>query len=213
MEKHTGSLFNQKYFEGYRRCITMDENGHMRVEFVYEGLYHIPKMERGARLRHKALFVLLPAAGLLLMIAGMTRRTAGNALGYMTLMQVFGLFMLALSLVCGIVRAFAGSRLTEWEYRMGVLSVKELNLVGFLVTGFLAAAELVLIARGQAGRVSDEALSCALYALLSGAQFFALRTVMRERYEAEESQDLLEGVDVTPDVTPPMLADEQMWRN
>ncbi len=204
------SMFNRMYFEGYRRCVTMDDAGRMRVEFVYEGVYYKPQMNRRAALGHKAACTAVPAVALAGLIAVMTLRTDGNALGYMTLAQVLCLFMLGLSLVCGAVRAAAGGRMTEWEYRMGVLSVKELNLVGLLGAAFLAIAEIVLLARGQTASPGAEALCCAAYVLLAVVQLALLRLVGREHYDTQESEDVLKGVDVTADVTPPQMKEE--WR-
>lgn len=207
-EKHSGSLFNQKYFEGFRRAITMDESGKMRVEFVYEGIYYTRSVPES--FLHKLCFILFPfisAAGL---IWTMYFRIPMNYSKCVMFFQILLLFLLFLELICGVVRCTAKEKLTHWEYRMASLSVKEISAVSALVSAGLIAAAAVRIAKGQDPvHLSRGAF---IYILILILQSILMTAAMREKYIATESEDVLKGIDVTNELSPVDDPDSGYWR-
>lgn len=207
--KHSGSLFNQKYFEGYRRAITMDESGKMRVEFVYEGIYYTRTSRES--LPHKLCFILVPLLSIVGMIWTMADRIPMNFSKGVMFFQILLLFLLFLNMICGVVRCSAKEKLTRWEYRISSLSVKEISAVCVLVSAglFITAAARVL-AGTDPFRISYRGLS--VYLLISILHGLLLLFTMREKYLETESEDILKGIDVTNELFPTDDPDNGYWR-
>ena len=207
-ERHSGSLFNQKYFEGFRRAITMDETGKMRVEFVYEGFYYTRSIPES--LLHKLCFLLVPALSAAGLIWAMSFRNPMNYSKGVMFFQILLLFLLSLELVCGVVRITAKEKLTHWEYRMASLSVKEISAVSILVSVGLIAAAAVRIAEER-----DFALlyrGAVIYILILILQSILMTAALREKFIATESEDVLKGIDVTNELSPMDDPDSGYWR-
>ena len=208
-EKHSGSLFNQKYFEGYRRAITMDDSGRMRVEFVYEGIYYTRVIPES--MQHKLLFVLIPVLSLIGIIWVMSERIPMNYSKGILFAQVLLLFMLGLNLMCGIVRLLSSQKLTRWEYRLGVVSVKEISLVGALVSSALAITALIRVfSATDSWKLVGRGLT--VYFTVSVLQLLLLKIVSAEKYHQDESRDILKGIDVTDELSPMDDPDKNIWR-
>ena len=208
-EEHNGSLFNQKYFEGYRRAITMDDSGRMRVEFVYEGIYYTRVIPES--MQHKLLFVLIPVLSLIGIIWVMSERIPMNYSKGVLFAQVLLLFMLGLNLVCGIVRLLSSKKLTRWEYRLGVISVKEISLIGALASSSLAITALIRVFSAiDSWKLVGRGLT--VYFIVSVLQLLLLKIVSAEKYHQDESRDILKGIDVTDELSPMDDPDKNIWR-
>lgn len=207
--KHSGSLFNQKYFEGYRRAITMDESGRMRVEFVYEGIYYTRTVSES--LPHKLCFILAPLVSIAMVIRNMSARTPMNYVKAVMFFQILLLFLLFLNLICGAVRCSAKEKLTQWEYRMSSLSVKEISAVSILVSAVLSVVSLARMVTGP-DPLMNLYKSTAVYILAAVLQGFLMAAAMREKYMQTESEDVLNGIDVTQELSPMDDPDSGYWR-
>jgi len=190
-----GSLFNQKYFDGYTRRITL-RDGRLRSQFVYEGTVYTPRAGAPAWRRAKGFCLLLWAAHTALLLAALAQKIPANrmrgvaALGAAAVLCALGLAALT------ALRLMTGTRLTQWEYRMAAVSLKELaGLAAVFALALACCAAFVPAATGT--EFSPAALACALG---SGAAALAeVRLLAAERYDAAPSEERPSGIDLTAD--------------
>ena len=207
----SGNGFNRKYFEGYRRAITLDEQGKMHVEFVYEGIYYSLKDESLSR-RNKICCIVFPTASLLCLVYSMSKNIPYNLTSAVTILQVCLMLLLGCNTVCGIIKAMTKKQLIRWEYRMGYVSIRELTALCILLTVALTVILTIrLIAAYDVLRLDSitVAVCCVIIIIMQNIQ---LQFVNSEAYTEEESTDILDGIDVTNDVTAGCGNDYDCWR-
>lgn len=187
----------------------MDDSGKMRVEFVYEGIYYTRSISES--FLHKLLFVLIPALSIAGLILTMSSRIPMNYSKGVLFGQVLLLLLLGLNLVCGMVRILSGEKLTRWEYRLSVISVKEISLVGALASLSLFITGLVRILTGRETPVMASG-GTAVYFTVTVLQLLLLIIVSSEKYFQDESRDILQGIDVTDELSPMDNPEKNIWR-
>lgn len=196
------SSFRDSYFQDHARKIVLGADGNPHVEYVYEGIYYtLGDTDRRWFLRKLGCFAMSAASAGLLLSAMMTD-TALNRMADILILQVLALFSF-LGLGVGVVnRLTAPRRMTKWEYRMGVVTLKECSLLLVLILGCMLADGVLSVLLGRIVWESTCAvalgkmLSCLLVVLVQ------YRLVRTEAYRQEISEDLPSGIDITNDFGP-----------
>ncbi|MGM9521295.1 MAG: hypothetical protein ACI3VB_02310 [Oscillospiraceae bacterium] len=196
--RYVGSMFNQKYFEGYKKRIVIDEDGNQKIEFVYEGTYyHLDADERTWK-RKKLLILAQIILCIAAVVLAMAWNSAVNGIKWLVALQVLLFFSLLGLLLCGCFRLGAKYRMTQYEYRMSVVSVREFALLSVIFAALLLlAVPSVLIARDLF--LPSETVQLLAYLAVSGMLIWMFFSVKGERYIEEESHDMPHGVDITND--------------
>lgn len=191
--------FRNQYFQDHSRRIVMDERGKMRVEYVYEGVYHIAECTAKSWRLRKVLFLAALLTSGYLLLSAMLLDVACNYCRDVVFLQCGILFCLLGSAVGTVFRMLSGSKMTKWEYRIAVNTPKECAV---LITAVALALVGDVLASMAAGRwtAAPAAWEVVLrIALLAAVQLFLALWVRRERYTEEISHDLPHGVDITND--------------
>ena len=96
-------------------------------------------------------------------------------------------------------------------FRMSSLSVKEISAVSILVSAVLSAVSLARMVTGP-DPLMNLYKSTAVYILAAVLQGFLMAAAMREKYMQTESEDVLNGIDVTQELSPMDDPDSGYWR-
>ncbi|MCD7835015.1 MAG: hypothetical protein LUH00_13690 [Lachnospiraceae bacterium] len=187
------------YFKGYSRKVVMDENMEMHSEYVYEGTYYTMDCPDNVWIRRKGRVLILFLLAAVTLIWGMMGAAEANARKGIVFLQAASLLLLLGTAICVCCRLSAGRKMTDWEYRMSVVSIREFALMDMLALGAAAAAVGCGVLFGLfAFSMAEVTL---FLKLVAGAAFswILMREVKKEVYREEISQDLPHGVDMTND--------------
>lgn len=191
--------FRSRYFDGYSRKIVLDKKENARVEYVYEGIYHIAECS-GAQWRlHKAVLLLFALLGDILLIFSMSAYVPANFCSDVLLLQVSVLFLLFANTLGAISRLSCGRKLTKWEYRMGVKTISECSLLSFFVLLALLLDEGGSFLTGRWSFDADALTAFFPLVFLAVLQLSCVFLVKKETYREEISNDLPHGIDITND--------------
>ncbi|MCD8397267.1 MAG: hypothetical protein LUD12_08825 [Lachnospiraceae bacterium] len=192
--------FRNRYFKDFSRKIVVDpQSMKTRVEYVYEGTYYTMEDSKNLWLLRKAAYTLLFLLETGAYLLSMAQRTLSNYLMPVTLIQAIGIFLLmgsGMSLFCRIT---SSQRMTDWEYRMAVTSMREFSgLFGGIMTMLLIGEVAYLVANGSL-LAEGEPITLLLQAFAAGVGLFLAGCVQREHCRTDISQDLPKGIDITND--------------
>lgn len=191
--------FRDGYFQDHSRKIILGENGNPKVEYVYEGIYHtLDASDRQWRIS-KLLFPLLTAAGVICLVSAMMTEVPGNHIKDLAMLQAVSLLLFFGMGVGAFCRITAPRHMTRWEYRMGVVTLREFSLLLMLSLGALLADEII---SALLGRIALDGANALLWLKLAACFALALvqyRLVKKETYQEQISDDLPHGIDITND--------------
>lgn len=201
MEKHFPG-FAQGYFQDHSRKIVLGADGVPRTEYVYEGIYYILEGTANDWRRQKLLTLLFVSSAAAMLLWAMLTPAALNRLTDILLLQVLGLFLLLALGFGAFNRLTASSRMTRWEYRMSVLTVKECSLLLALCMGTAALDGLIRLTLSSVVSTPAELAALAKLTGSAAAAWLSWRQICAERYTREQSDDLPSGTDITNDFNP-----------
>lgn len=203
MENKRASFgFRNRYFEGYARKIVLSDRGKAHVEYVYEGNYYTALCTDSVWIWHKVLYLLLTAAAVVGQLTAMAAASDINRIRLITAIQAIGLLLLLSLGVGAFSRASAPRNMTRWEFRTAVQTLRECSALYLCLQAVLLAAALLLAA---AGTVSPDGqwlifLGCTLFSVCMAVLLH--RSVKKEQYRQELSDDIPHGTDITGDFMP-----------
>lgn len=200
MEKERKSFrFRDNYYDGYSRKIVIGSGNKAHIEYVYEGIYHIPQCTEGVWIKRKIIYFLLSLLTVLSHILEMCIETQLNSIKVLTALESLLLLILIALISSSLSRLTLGRRMTRWEYRMGVLTLKESSFLVFLLESVILLISVVLLFKGRIhsdGVIFSFFLFSAVSAVLAFILFFSVRN---EKYGEEISSDTTHGEDITND--------------
>ena len=193
-----GSLFSQKYFEGYKKRVVLKDNGKVTSEFVYEGTYYTYKGTGNQWARKKLFYVLMSIAYSISTCLAMSFRTPMNNARWIAFFETVSIFSILGIMGCTFLRCMTKRKMTRWEYRMTYISLKEMLFVALVLSVALTTIFILYPFAGKT-ELSVSCVACffisSLIALITGV------SLRHEKYLQEESNDLVNGIDITNDYT------------
>ena len=144
-----GKFFRRRYFDGFTQYETLEADGKKVLHNVYVGYWYTQKLDRAARIRHRAAYILLFLIAAALTLIGCTRSIAANMPPYS------GLFAFAGLLGCGWMAVSVFNEFTVPEkrtigdYRASSLGLKRSGLMVTIACGLLAVTTLVFTCIGS----------------------------------------------------------------
>lgn len=195
-EDRIGSLFNKKYFEGYSKKVVMDNENHLHTEFVYEGSYYQNKSTDTIKARNNAIYMSGTIVYLIILIFIMSQDNALNYLRYITLLEIILLFGSLGMISCAVIKILAKEKMTKWEYRIGVISLKEFAQISMIFTFLLGAISFAI-------SLSENFTINPIFFIGTIFEFFLLWMIhlfiKHEKYSETQSDDMPNGIDMTND--------------
>lgn len=198
-QKKLFQSFRDNYYQDYSRKIVQGADEKAHVEYVYEGIYYAQDVLDRQWYLYKLCYMVLTVLGAAALLSAMCMETTGNYLKDMTMLQAVSLFLFLGAGVGACSRLAAPRRMTRWEYRMGVVSLREFSQLLVLCLSILLADGLV---SGVSGRLLFDRTGViflirqAVCLLVAGIQY---RFIKNEHYLEQVSEDLPHGIDITND--------------
>lgn len=191
--------FREKYYQDHSRKVVLGADGKLRVEYVYEGIYHTLNGSDGQWKRSKVIYPLLTAAGAVCLLSVMLTPTPGNYMKDIVLLQAVSMLLFFGAGIGAFSRMTSPRHMTKWEYRMGVATIREFSVLLLISLAALIADEVVSAIIGRIipdGTVILLWLKTALCFALVQMQYWLLK---KETYREQVSDDLPSGIDITND--------------
>lgn len=191
--------FRDNYFQDHSRKIVLGMDGNPRVEYVYEGIYYsLEGTDRQWNLS-KLYFTLLTTGAAACLLLAMLTETPGNHMTDITVLEVISMFLLFGVGIGVFNRLTAPRQMTKWEYRMGVVTIKEFSLLLLVSLAALLLDEAVSMMTGRLAWDGTNVLLMGKLALCFALVLAQLRKARKERYQERFSDDLPNGIDITND--------------
>ncbi len=194
------SYFRKMYYKDYSRRIVMDhESMKSRIEYVYEGLYYSPDCPEGEWKLKKILYFLITLISAGIFIYSMSMEIPSNYLKYIAMLQSVCLFLFLGLILGGFCRLTVKKKMTIWEYRMSVPSLKELSSLLSAFIGVILLCEIITAILYREVLSSLRIGHMVMQLVCLCMTLFLAKQIKKEKYSNGKSRDLPRGIDITND--------------
>lgn len=196
-DPHFHSRAYHRFFEGYSEFKKVGQNGKVRIERVYTGIWYTPDLSRGQLILRKCIYLACWIISAVLLIFCATRRIGVNMAWYCVAVQVITIVGLAWAAIGILNYLIAPKRQTVFEWRTSSERLKRGTLVSaiaFILSAVLNSACLFVFADAlptQVLCIGGYLLGAALMVLINRLERNVTYIKTCSQHTAPENSDII----------------------